>query len=177
MKKVILTTLLLISSCAYSNNITACFTPGGNCTQQIVDTINTAQHTIDVQAYNFTSMPIMQALASAEDRGVKVEILLDKSNSQQRYQYVTSFLQENNIPFMIDYRPAIAHNKVMVIDDSTVITGSFNFTDSAQKRNAENLLIIHDPTLAQQYEANFNSREKVSLSLTAYQQYRLSKKK
>ena len=50
----------------------------------------------------------------------------------------------------------VLHSKTMVIDDRTVITGSYNFTDSANKSNDENLLIIDDPGLAQQYLAEFN---------------------
>jgi phosphatidylserine/phosphatidylglycerophosphate/cardiolipin synthase-like enzyme len=54
---------------------------------------------------------------------------------------------------------AIAHNKVMVIDGDTVITGSFNFTNAAEERNAENLLVFHDATLASQYAANWHRHE------------------
>jgi len=52
---------------------------------------------------------------------------------------------------MIDANHAIAHNKVMIIDGETVLTGSFNFTKAAQEKNAENLLIIRDAALAAQY--------------------------
>jgi len=51
----------------------------------------------------------------------------------------------------IDSEHAIAHNKVMVIDGVTVITGSFNFTKAAEENNAENLLVIHDKALADRY--------------------------
>jgi phosphatidylserine/phosphatidylglycerophosphate/cardiolipin synthase-like enzyme len=57
---------------------------------------------------------------------------------------------------MIDANHAIAHNKVMVIDGETVLTGSFNFTKAAQENNAENLLIIRDPALAAQYTKNWD---------------------
>jgi phosphatidylserine/phosphatidylglycerophosphate/cardiolipin synthase-like enzyme len=50
---------------------------------------------------------------------------------------------------------AIAHNKVMIVDDNIVITGSFNFTNSAQTRNAENLLVLRSADLAQNYKANW----------------------
>jgi phosphatidylserine/phosphatidylglycerophosphate/cardiolipin synthase-like enzyme len=50
---------------------------------------------------------------------------------------------------------AIAHNKIIVIDGETVLTGSFNFTKAAQEKNAENLLMIRDPTLAAQYTTNW----------------------
>jgi phosphatidylserine/phosphatidylglycerophosphate/cardiolipin synthase-like enzyme len=55
----------------------------------------------------------------------------------------------------IDSVHAIAHNKVIVIDGETVITGSFNFTKAAEENNAENLLIINDKKLAEQYIKNW----------------------
>ena len=58
---------------------------------------------------------------------------------------------------MIDPAHAIAHNKIMIIDGETVITGSFNFTKAAEKRNAENLLIIHDKDLEGRYIENWKN--------------------
>ena len=63
---------------------------------------------------------------------------------------------------MIDANHAIAHNKVIVIDGETVLTGSFNFTKAAQEKNAENLLIIRDPALAAQYTKNWDAHRQHS---------------
>ncbi|TXH38763.1 MAG: phospholipase D family protein [Rhodospirillaceae bacterium] len=141
--------------------ITPCFTPGGACTQLIVNAISSAKHDIRVQAYSFTSAPIAKALADAHRRGVDVKVILDKSQATAKYTGAT-YLQNAGVPVAIDYKVAIAHNKVMVIDGSTVITGSFNFTKAAQERNAENLLVIRDAELARQYLANWQSRAAVS---------------
>ncbi|MGC1855109.1 MAG: phospholipase D-like domain-containing protein, partial [Candidatus Aquirickettsiella sp.] len=65
-------------------------------------------------------------------------------------------------PCWIDYKPAIAHNKIMIIDEKEVITGSFNFTKAAQNKNAENLVIIHDAQLANIYLKNWQRRRAVS---------------
>ncbi|MCP4475295.1 MAG: hypothetical protein GY821_12175 [Gammaproteobacteria bacterium] len=93
------------------------------------------------------------------------------SNISSKYSVATT-LRNHHIPFLIDYQPAIAHNKVMVIDagipHATVITGSFNFTNSAQKRNAENLIIIHDQHLAAAYMKNFEKRKRVSETVKSY---------
>lgn len=141
--------------------ISVCFTPNGNCVQQIIDTVVQAKRQVLVQAYSFTSAPIAQALVDAKKRGVDVEVLLDKSQLRGKGS-VLPYLNDQNISTKIDYLPAIAHNKVMVIDGKTVITGSYNFTASAEKRNAENLLIIHDKVLAQNYTNNWLKRERVS---------------
>jgi phosphatidylserine/phosphatidylglycerophosphate/cardiolipin synthase-like enzyme len=59
--------------------VTACFTPGGNCTDAIVKALGEAKRTVLVQAYSFTSAPIAKALLDAHTRGVQVQVFLDKS--------------------------------------------------------------------------------------------------
>jgi phosphatidylserine/phosphatidylglycerophosphate/cardiolipin synthase-like enzyme len=68
-------------------------------------------------------------------------------------------LLEAGIPVRIDAAHAISHNKVMVIDGETVITGSFNFTKAAEERNAENLLVVRDQALAARYGANWHQHK------------------
>jgi phosphatidylserine/phosphatidylglycerophosphate/cardiolipin synthase-like enzyme len=112
-----------------------------------------------VQAYSFTSVPIAEALLCAFKRGVKVEALLDKSQRSERYTSAT-FLANSGISTWIDDAHAIAHNKVIVIDRETVITGSFNFTKAAEEKNAENLMIVRSRELAGLYVGNWaNHRE------------------
>ncbi len=141
-----------------------CFSPKGGCTDLIVRTLSQARNTVHVQAYSFTSQPIAQALIDAHRRGVVVEAILDKG--QRRGQGVqTGFLAQAGVPILIDAAHAIAHNKVMVIDDQTVITGSFNFTNSAEEHNAENLLVIRDRVLAERYEQNWQKHRAHSENL------------
>lgn len=130
------------------------FSPRGGCTDAIIRELNKAKNTVLVQAYSFTSAPIAKALMNAHKRGVKVEVILDKSQRTQKYSSAT-FLYNSGIPTKIDAQHAIAHNKVMIIDGETVITGSFNFTKAAEENNAENLLIIHDKKLAERYKRNW----------------------
>jgi phosphatidylserine/phosphatidylglycerophosphate/cardiolipin synthase-like enzyme len=92
--------------------------------------------------YSFTSKPISKALLDAHKRGINVVAVLDKSQRTQKYSGAT-FLANAGIPVYIDSRHAIAHNKIMIIDWSTLITGSFNFTKAAEEKNAENLLVIN----------------------------------
>jgi phosphatidylserine/phosphatidylglycerophosphate/cardiolipin synthase-like enzyme len=131
------------------------FSPKGGCMNAIVAELATAQSEILVQAYSFTCPDIAGALVAAARRRVKVVVLLDRSNEQESYSEFGD-LEKNGIQVWIDSEHAIAHNKVMVIDRRTVITGSFNFTRQAENNNAENLLILrehHD--LAVLYRANF----------------------
>ena len=109
--------------------------------------LDRAKTTVRVQAYSFTSESIASALKRAHNRGVDVQVILDKS---QPYTSAT-FLTHAKIPVSIESKHAIAHNKVMIIDGNTVITGSFNFTKAAEEKNAENLLIIESAKLTQRY--------------------------
>jgi phosphatidylserine/phosphatidylglycerophosphate/cardiolipin synthase-like enzyme len=130
------------------------FSPNGGSTEAIVREINRAQHRIWVQAYSFTSAPIAEALIAAHKRGVEVLAVVDKSNQTDKYT-VATFLNNSGIKTLIDDQHAIAHNKVMMIDNTTLITGSFNFTKAAEERNAENLLVLNDvPDLAGAYADN-----------------------
>ena len=116
--------------------------------------LESATNTVLVQAYSFTSAPIARALADAEHRGTKVQVILDKSQRTEKYSEA-DFLKNEGIPTMIDAEHAIAHNKIMIIDSYLILTGSFNFTKAAEENNAENLLVINDPILASRYVENW----------------------
>lgn len=154
-----LLTVSLITSCALCPpckeiSTEVYFSPKGGATQAIITEINDAKLHILVQAYSFTSAPIAKALVDAHKRGVKVEAILDKSQRKDSYTEGT-FLANMGVPTFIDDRHAIAHNKVMIIDKETVITGSFNFTKAAEEKNSENLLIITSKELASAYFDNW----------------------
>lgn len=134
------------------------FSPGGECTNAIVGELNKAGKEILVQAYSFTSQPIAKALVEAHKRGVRTEIILDKSQRGANYS-AADFTAHMGVPTYIDSAHAIAHNKVMVIDQETVITGSFNFTKAAEQRNAENILIIKSRELAKEYVDNWEKHK------------------
>lgn len=131
------------------------FSPKGGCTEAIVSIIDQAKVSVLVQAYSFTSYPITEALINAQKRGVKVEAIIDGKQLHSRGVKL-GLLAKAGIPVSLDSKHAIAHNKVMVIDSRTVITGSFNFTAAAEKSNAENLLIVEDPALAKEYALNWS---------------------
>ena len=113
--------------------VQVCFSPGGGCTALIVHEIDAAKSEILVQAYSFTSAPIAAALVKAYKRGVIVKVILDKSQKKGGYSSAT-FLKNAGIQTYIDSAHAIAHNKIIIIDAETVITGSFNFTAAAEKK-------------------------------------------
>jgi phosphatidylserine/phosphatidylglycerophosphate/cardiolipin synthase-like enzyme len=135
------------------------FSPNGGCTDAIVRELEAATSTIRIQAYSFTSRPIAQALLAARQRGVMIEAILDDSNRTDKYSAAT-FLKNQGVTVLIDDQHAIAHNKIILIDDAVIITGSFNFSRAAEESNAENLLVIRDhPELMARYRANFAAHQ------------------
>ena len=137
------------------------FSPHGGCTDAIVKELGKAKSEILVQAYSFTSKEIAKALIEAHKRGIPIQIILDKSNRSGKYS-AGDFTAHMGIPTYIDSRHAIAHNKIIIIDRETIITGSFNFTRAAEEKNAENLLILHSKDLAKEYIDNWNEHKKHS---------------
>ena len=136
-------------------SVAAYYSPKGGCTDALVHEIKSARREILVQAYSFTSDPLTYGLIEAKKRGVNVEVLLDRSNEQDKYSDLRIMLEHNLAP-LIDHEHAIAHNKIMIIDHKVLITGSFNFTNQAEKENAENLLIVKGmPELIAAYRKNF----------------------
>ena len=130
------------------------FSPDGGCTAEAVKEMGYARGRLLIQAYSFTSAPIAKAAAEAKRRGVEVVAILDKSQETEKYSEA-DYLVHAGIPTYIDDQHKIAHNKIMIIDDRTVLTGSFNFTKAAEDGNAENLLTLRSEELAARYTENF----------------------
>ncbi len=130
------------------------FSPQGGCTDAIVKEIDAAKKTVRVQAYSFTSRAIARALAEAERRGVDVRIIFDDEESHEEFS-LAPMLHDAKIPLLTDALHSHAHNKIIILDDAVVITGSFNFTRQAEIGNSENLLVIRDRAIARQYTENW----------------------
>jgi phospholipase D len=149
-----------------ASQATVCFTPGGKCLPLIQQAIDQAKKQILVQAYAFTAPVIADALIAAHKRGVLVRILVDRSQLTGKGSQVEK-VKAYGIWVAIDQVPGIAHNKVMLIDDAYVLTGSFNWSNAAEYRNAENLLIIHNSELHSLYKKNWEKRAEQAIPLNA----------
>jgi len=136
--------------------VTAGFSPGGTALNLILQFAGSARQSVDVAAYDFTSQPVAQALAASVARGVTVRLVADEKKSRDRWSLVSQ-LACAGVDVRLNGMYSIMHNKFIVADGSAVETGSFNYTSSAEKRNAENALVIKDePDIARQYQAEFN---------------------
>lgn len=145
---------LLASSCI--ENVEVGFSPGGAAKQIVVTAINEATTSIDLAAYSFTSKLIAVALVNAQLRGVNVRIVADKKSNDGKYSAVT-YLANHRILVRINDKYAIMHNKFMIIDGCSIETGSFNYTQGAASRNAENVIYLrHIPEITKKYTEEFN---------------------
>src|SRR5215467_1470890 len=149
--------IALASGLARANEIQVCFNPplpeSCDATKAVVEALASARQQVLVQAWGLISTPITQELVQAERRLQDVRVILDKSAARRGYP----FLEQAGVVVLIDAEHAIAHSSVMIVDRQTVITGSFNFTRSAQERNAEDLVLIRSSVVATQYLHNWNA--------------------
>ena len=163
MKKILLIALMIIDLAgSYSTaqaktkpHVEVNFSPNQGATKAVVNLINSAKVSIKVAAYSFTSPEIAQALIAAYEKGLRVQVVLDKSNDTNQYSAAT-FLENKNVPLRINYRYKIMHNKYIIVDNISVETGSFNYTKAAENGNAENVITLYDnPVVAEQYSKNW----------------------
>ncbi len=134
------------------------FSPEGNARKAIIAEMNQAKKTINIAMYFFSDHTLANALARAKERGVQINIVMDRENSAEKNSK-RIFFQQKELAARY-YAPEVKgkkgkpgkmHHKFATIDGQVVITGSFNWTYSAEKYNNEDLLIIHSPKLARAY--------------------------
>jgi len=130
------------------------FSPNGGCQEIVVSQISRARHSIEIAMYAITSREIAQAIVKAKDRGIKVRVVLDKSQIKE----ITSksrYLIKKDVNVKFHIGPGLMHDKFAIVDDRAVLTGSFNWTAAADKKNAENLLLITDKEIAMKFVKQF----------------------
>jgi len=156
MKKIIIAgtvTIFLLSTIAYADT-QVYFSPNGGCQNAIIKEIGNAKKTIDIAMYYLTSREIAQELVKSKDKNVKVRIILDKDQETQKYSKSRYLIKKG---FEVKYHTGsgIMHNKFAIIDGKILITGSFNWTPTANEKNEENLLIMADKELIKKYQDRF----------------------
>jgi phosphatidylserine/phosphatidylglycerophosphate/cardiolipin synthase-like enzyme len=130
----------------------------GSLDEKLVALINTATKTIDLADYDFDLEDVANALAQAVGRGVRVRMVTDTdtlTNDDPKVQKAFEILKQAKIPIVDDQRPPLMHNKFLVVDNATVWTGSWNFTDGDTYHLNNNGIKIMSPELAQNYTTEF----------------------
>jgi len=135
-------------------SIQNCFSPGGGCEKMVVQAVNSAKSSIDFLAFSFTDDGIGDAMRARAQSGVDVSGVFETTGSDTQYSEYNS-MKKAGLAVYTDGNPWSMHHKVIVIDNETVIFGSYNFSESAESSNDENLLIIHNTDLAHAFTAEF----------------------
>ncbi|MBN1872300.1 MAG: phospholipase D family protein [Candidatus Omnitrophica bacterium] len=154
--------LLLILLASYSLraediaplSVTVLFSPEDDCGRRILQCIEGAKESMELAIYHITSRPLAQALVRAKERGVTVRVFIDGDNADDQYSKAT-YLKRSGLDVLTEKGVGLMHNKFCIIDDKIVITGSFNWTNSADLKNDENLLIIESEKIARKYRLQF----------------------
>jgi len=151
-EKIFITTTYTLTT-TYKPYMTAYFSPKGGCERAIIEWINRANKSIHIMIYSFTLDSIGDALITAYKKGIEVLIIFEREQISKYSEDIK--LKNSGINVKYDNNPALMHNKVMIIDNKVVLTGSFNWSYQAEDKNNENLLIIMDNELAELYEKEF----------------------
>lgn len=161
MKKLLAVLALALSVNVYAFEMKDCevkFSPNGGVADMITGFIDSAQSKVRVLAYSFTRLEIAESLVNAKKRGVDVRAVLDQSNDGYRYSKAPLLIKAG-IPTFYDRKHAIMHNKVIIIDDNIIMTGSYNFSGNAEWSNGENYIKCVSPDAASFYDENYGVHE------------------
>lgn len=145
--------------------VQVCFSPLGKCSAHIVREIGQAKKEVLVAVYAFTSDELAWALVKARQRGVNVQVVLDQEFDTGNESSKGSLLRQQGLPVRgisgfqrgkPEGGTGLMHQKFAVIDRRAVLTGSYNWTVSAENFNDENLLLFRDAApLAEEYRKEF----------------------
>jgi phosphatidylserine/phosphatidylglycerophosphate/cardiolipin synthase-like enzyme len=132
------------------------FAPEDQVIEKLVPLLKGAQSSIRFMAYSFTHDDIGQAMRDGAKKGVTVQGVFEDRGADSQYSEYDKLKKVQDIEVRLDGNPYIMHHKVIIIDDETVVLGSFNFSASADEKNDENVLVIHSAEFAALYLNEFN---------------------
>ena len=130
------------------------FSLSDNPQKAIIKNINQAQVSINIAMYVFTDKEIAASLINTQKRGIRIRVYLDKSQIESSYS-ISRLLVQKGIKTRISTNNYIMHNKFAIIDNHILLTGSYNWTFSANNRNDENLMVTDDPEIIARYQNQF----------------------
>lgn len=162
-------TCLLLLSAGLAFGSEAYFSPGGGIQEQILRRVHEAESTIDIAMYSFTSGALAKALVDAHERGVKIRVIRDASQSSNKHDE-NSFLVAHGIEVreMGGNGRGSFHDKFAIFDDKLLETGSFNWTANGEKYNHENVIFFTDPELIRAFKQEFEKLWKETVAPIRY---------
>ncbi len=145
---------LLIATVAAASEVY--FSPNGRVRQRLVRAIEDSRKSIDIAVYNFTASELAEALYAAQTRGVHIRVLVDQEMAETGGSGIRG-LRLNGVAVRSLGVPeqSLMHNKFAVFDERLVVTGSYNWTNSAEYANYENLVVLDEPALVARFQQEF----------------------
>lgn len=138
-----------------SINLEVYFSPDDGVLNHILALVSSAKQSVYFMAYSFTSDELAEALLERAGAGVEVMGVFEADQYNANIGTEFDRLSDAGLQVRLDGNPNHMHHKVLIIDEQIIITGSYNFSASAEQRNDENLLVIDDAALARLYLAEF----------------------
>lgn len=133
------------------------FSPNGGIGSHIIKAINDSKVSIDLAIFDITSQDIRSSLENAKKRGVKIRIIADSRQAKGAHSVIEHLMGEGfDVKIRHGEGRGIMHNKFAIIDSKLLITGSYNWTYSAERFNYENAIFIIDPNVIKEYQREFN---------------------
>lgn len=136
------------------SEVEALFSPEDGAAARLIRLIDSADSSLDILAYSFTNNRLADAILRAQDRGVRVRMLFDEDQTHESGSDY-GFLRQSGVEARLDGSPELQHNKVILVDGEVTVSGSYNFTRSADRSNDENIVIVHDPSITSLFTAEF----------------------
>jgi len=131
------------------------FCPDDSCQEKVLEELEKAEENIYFMTFSFTDNKISRLLVDKKKANLDIKGVFESSRFNMQYEQYR-YLQDNNIKLAPDNKPVTMHHKVFIIDNRTVITGSYNPTQAANEKNDENILIIKDKAIAEKFLQEFN---------------------
>ena len=134
------------------------FSPNGGVASNIIKAINNTKSSIDLAIFDLTSNDIASVLEQAQKRGVKIRIIADSRQAKGAYSAITELAREQvDIKITHGEGRGIMHNKFAIFDSKSMVTGSYNWTNNAERFNYESAVFITDPNVIIQYQKDFDN--------------------
>jgi phosphatidylserine/phosphatidylglycerophosphate/cardiolipin synthase-like enzyme len=131
------------------------FSPDDQVNEAILPLLENARESIYFLAYSFTADDLGQAIRAAAQRGVQVRGVMDNNQIESNTGTEYDLFRRDGLDVRRDGLDGLMHHKVIIIDREIVITGSYNFSRSAEERNDENVVILYSPQIAQAFLDEF----------------------
>ena len=133
----------------------AYFSPGDECLDAILRLLHQSRRTANICVFTITDDRVSEAILDAHRRKVSIRIVTDNEKAEDLGSDIERF-ERAGIPLRVDRTPYHMHHKFAILDDKTLVTGSYNWTRGAARANEENLIVSDDPRFVSRFTQTFD---------------------